>query len=454
MMFPFGIKFKVTLWYLLILAVTLGLVSVVTYYALARSLDNIVQGDSRLTVIRPKNIINVATGDATNEQPFPISSYVISEEWLANLQSQSSSSISIHAPQGQVVIDQKDFITPEMQGEQRVRVFLRRSENNPGSYEVLVITLPVSEAKSTLEAFKTFLYVVMPVTSVLAGGVGFLLIWVMLKPVKAMTRTAHQIGETDLGRRIEVRSEDELGQLALTLNQTFERLQKAFESEYQFTADASHQLRTPLAIMRGEATLALNKERSNEEYRKSLELISRETTHMSSIINKLLVLASVDSGKDNLSLGPVNLRDLLSDLATDVEALCEDKSLHFELDMRENLLVEGDEVKLRELFLNLLDNAIRYTLPGGSLTLSLTRRKNKACIAIKDTGIGIPQEHLPLIFKRFYRVDTSRLYNEGGAGLGLAICQGIAELHGGQITVESQVGVGSTFSVNLPLSKK
>jgi signal transduction histidine kinase len=252
------------------------------------------------------------------------------------MKSESSSPLSLYTPQGQLIIDQKDFITPEMKGEQRVRLFLRASENNPGSYEVLVITLPVSAAASTLEAFKTFLYVAMPVTLVLAGGLGFLLIWVMLKPVKTMTRAAHEIGETDLSRRIDVRSEDELGQLALTLNQTFERLQKAFESEYQFTADASHELRTPLAIMRGEATLALNKERSNAEYRKSLEVISQETSHMSSIITKLLTLARVDAGKNNLNSGPVRLKELLSELAADVSALCEDKSLHFNLDLQEN----------------------------------------------------------------------------------------------------------------------
>jgi signal transduction histidine kinase len=120
---------------------------------------------------------------------------------------------------------------------------------------------------------------------------------------------------------------------------------------------------------------------------------------------------------------------------------------------KRTLAVEGDEVKLRELFLNLLDNAMRYTPPGGSLTLSLTRRKNRACITVKDTGIGIPPEHLPHIFKRFYRVEQARFYNEGGAGLGLAICQGIVDLHGGKIEVESQPGVGSTFFVLLPLTK-
>ena len=455
MKFPLSIKFRITLWYLFILALTLVFFSTVTYYALSQSLHNIVLSDSRITVIRPLNPVAAPAGEQNGDgQPVMISSYTISEEWLTSLQSRPSSPLSLYTPQGQIEIDQKQFITPDMQGEQQVRLYLRRSGDGTGPYEVLASTQPVSEVNDTLAAIKQVLYIAVPVTAVLAGGFGFLLIWRMFRPMNAITRTAHAIEETDLSRRIDVKSSDELGDLALTLNQTFERLQKAFERERQFTADASHELRTPLAIMQGEATLALNKERSREEYRKSLEVISQEIVHMSSMVNKLLVLARADSGKEPVSFTSVKLKDLLSDLANDIEALCEDKSLRFHLDLRDDPELEGDAVKLREMCLNLLDNAIRYTPAGGDITLSLYRQENAACIAVKDTGIGIPAAHLPHIFERFYRVEKKRPNGEGGAGLGLAICQGIARLHGGRIEVESRTGAGTTFTVILPLNKK
>ncbi len=257
-----------------------------------------------------------------------------------------------------------------------------------------------------------------------------------------------------MSRRIEVSdNNDELGKLASTLNQTFERLQKAFSRERQFTSDASHELRTLLSIMRGEASLALTRERSQEEYRKSLEVISGEIDHMSSTIDKLLALTRTDSGRQYLSLNSIGLAEFLNDLASDVEVLCEEKSLNFKLDIIDQTTVEGDKVKLRELFLNLLDNAARYTPSEGSITVSLIRKGNSACVAVKDTGIGIPQEHLPYIFERFYRVDKASSQSPGGAGLGLAICQSIAELHGGKIEVDSKVGAGSTFRVILPLAR-
>jgi heavy metal sensor kinase len=451
-----SIKLKMTLWYLFILAVTLVIFSVVTYFALSNSLYNIAQSDYRLTAVQPESpLAAIETTEATFTQPVPIMSYVIGEDWLASLKKQSSNSLlSIYTTQGQVVIDQKKYISADMEGEQQVRIFLRYSASNPGYYEVLVSSQPISEVNDTLAAFKKVLYIAIPVTALLAGLFGFLLIWRLLQPVSEISRAAHAIEETDLSRRIEVKSDDELGRLSLTLNQTFEHLQKAFEREHQFTADASHELRTPLAIMQGEATLALNKERSQEEYRKSLEIISQETAHMSSIINKLLVLSRADSGKERLNARPVDLNRLLTEIASDIEVLCDEKSLHFSLELGDKITLQADEIKLRELFLNLLDNAVHYTAPGGSISLAMTRNENSVIISVSDTGIGIAEEHLPHIFKRFYRVEKARAQNEGGAGLGLAICQGIAKLHGGIISVQSKLGTGSTFSVSLPISGK
>ena len=264
------------------------------------------------------------------------------------------------------------------------------------------------------------------------------------QPAKLKKRT--------LSRRIEIQNRDELGRLAATLNQTFNRLQQAVQRERQFSSDASHELRTPLSIIQSEATLALKKDRTPEEYRKSLVSISQSTGQMSATINKLLFLSRMDSGKDQLNLTRVNLSDLLADVASNIEALCEEKSLLFDSSLAEGIYIEGDNVKLRELFLNLLDNAIKFTPTGGKVSLTLTKNEKQAAVVVSDTGIGIDEDHLPHIFERFYRVEKTSSEENKGSGLGLAICKQIVGLHKGHISVKSKVGVGSTFTVILPVA--
>jgi heavy metal sensor kinase len=269
--------------------------------------------------------------------------------------------------------------------------------------------------------------------------------------VDKIAQTAQEIEENDLSRRINVNTKDELGRLAATLNAMIGRLDKAFQRQKQFTSDASHELRTPLAVIEAESTLALQKERPANDYRQSLETISQEATQMSSLIEQLLTLARADAGKEQWNFTKVNLGKLITNLSADAEVLCQEKGLSFQLGQTQDLVVKGDEARLRGLFMNLLDNAIRYTPAPGTISVSIRREGQMAVAAVKDTGIGIPAEDIPFIFERFYRVDKSRSRAEGGTGLGLAICKHIAEAHGGKIEVESQVGAGSTFSVSLPL---
>jgi heavy metal sensor kinase len=452
MNFSLNIKTRLTLGYLVIIALILVFFSLFAYFLLSRSLNDISQRASTLTVIPPRYAALTSFSEMDiSPQPLLISNYLISREWLEQLKKASSSTLSIYTPLGQITINQGDFITPEMQGEQQVQLFLQPSAGNPGYYEVLASVRPV-EVDAALAAFTRTLLFAIPATAVLAAGFGFLLIRRMLKPVNVITRTARDIQEKDLSRRIEVEGNDELGKLAATLNQTFERLQKAFQRERQFTSDASHELRTPLSIMQSEATLALKKDRSKEEYRKSLLFISQEITHMSSIINKLLVLSRIDNGKENLCYSRTGLSELLSDLAADIEVLCEEKTIHFKADLQGDVFLDGDEVKLRELFLNLLDNAIKFTPSGGSISLTLISNEEQAVVSVSDNGIGMSEEHLPHIFERFYRIDKTPSTENTGSGLGLAICRHIAELHRGQIQVKSAAGAGSTFRVFLPVA--
>ncbi len=445
-----NIKVRLTLWYLLVTSLILIILSLVTYLLLSDSLYDIARKTSTLNVISP-SFIDTETPQILVEKPEPLILYTISEEWMERLQTEPASILSVHTRQGQIEINQKDFITADMSGEHQVQLFLRTSQNIPDSFEIVAIVQPISEVGNTLAAYRKVLMYVIPITALLAAIPGFFLIRRMLKPVNIITKTAQEIGEKGLDNRIEVMNpNDELGRLAETLNKTFDKLQNALRRERQFTADASHELRTPLSIMRGEASLALSKKRNAEEYQKSLEVIAAEINHMLSTINRLLELTRTDNGTEALKMERIDLADFFTDMASDIEALCEEKAIEFCLNIDKKCVVNGDSVKLRELFLNLINNAVRYTNREGEITMTLNRVGNEACIAISDTGIGIPPEHLPHIFERFYRVNKTNIESSSGAGLGLAICKSIAELHGGNIEVESKVGVGSTFSVLIP----
>ena len=333
---------------------------------------------------------------------------------------------------------------------------LPSSCNVPDSNNIsaaLVVGRPTEDITQALSGLLRTLMLAVPLTLVAAGGGGVFLARRALKPVDEMTHKAQDIEESDLSQRIKVKTKDELGRLASTLNQMIERLEKAFRRQQQFTGDASHELRAPLAVIQAESTLSLQKKRSASEYRSSLENIAVEASRMSLVIDQLLELARADAGKSPLLPEEINLGELLTELGSDVEILCRDKGLEFQLNQPESLTVTGDMTRLRALFLNLLDNAIRYTPGGGTISVSLKHEEDRAVVSVSDTGIGISPEDLPLIFERFYRVDKSRSRTEGGSGLGLAIAQYIATAHQGRIEVQSQPGEGSTFQVWLPLSK-
>jgi len=285
---------------------------------------------------------------------------------------------------------------------------------------------------------------------VLAGIGGFILANKSFKPVSKIIDTAQRIEENNLNERIEVQSEDELGRLASTLNQMISRLERAFEQQKQFTADVSHDLRTPLSIIQAETSLTLKRDRTTEEYKNSLQLIQDEVLYMSSIIDKLLFLARSDSKSQYYNFTTIDLKDLLEELIQKLKPLFHAKKLELHYELQEDLTVRGDKEKLKEAFLNILDNALKYTKIG-KVTILLQKSDDKAVVSILDTGPGIPEKDLSFIFDRFYRVDKARSNSEQSTGLGLAIVKEIIEVHNGQIEVTSKEGEGTTFYIILPL---
>jgi heavy metal sensor kinase len=454
MSFAKSIKFRLTIWYLVILVALLLLFGMMSYFMLSQSLYQGLDESLKTRVLSLENSLEV-------EDEHIDLGITLQPSELVLLYGNDGSLLQgfgweVEVPHIDAMVSQArgshaSFLTAQIPNGDEIRLYVAPLSGESG-ISAIVVGRSTNEVTKVLESFNNILIIAALATLALAGGGGFFMANRVLKPLERIRKTAQEIGESDLSRRIAINSEDELGRLALTLNHMIARLEAAFNRQRQFTADASHELRTPLAVVQAESTLALRKERTQEDYHKSLELISQEGEYMSAVVGKLLYLARIDAGKDQVNFERINLRELLAELSSDIEILAREKGLEFKLTPLKDLTVEGDKVKLEQLFLNLLENAIRYTPSGGSISASVVRDGKTAVIAIRDTGIGIPEEHIPHIFERFYRVDKARSRAEGGAGLGLAICQHIAEIHNGKIEVESQVGKGSTFSVSLPLA--
>jgi heavy metal sensor kinase len=461
MNFIHSIKFRFTIWYLLVLAVLLIALSAGVYFYLSRSLyqsldDSLELRSTQLQSI-PAILESIRQGEFQEELGEIVMLYFYSGDQLTEVSPRGISIPTPHELISQAIAGTSMFTTIQTTEGERLRLLAVPINVSilgppPGIQPAaLVIARSTKQIDQALAGLLRTLLIAVPLALALAAGGGIFLARRALKPVDKIAQTAQEIGESDLSRRINVNTKDELGRLAATLNEMIGRLEKAFQRQKQFTSDASHELRTPLAVIEAESTLALQKDRPSSDYRQSLESISQESRQMSSLIAQLLTLARADAGKEQWNFAEVNLGKLVTNLSTDVEVLCQEKGLSFQLGQTQNLVVKGDEARLRELFMNLLDNAIRYTPTPGTVSVSLRREGQMAVVAITDTGVGIPAEDIPLIFERFYRVDKSRSRAEGGSGLGLAICRHIAEAHGGKIEVESQVGAGSTFSVWLPL---
>jgi len=269
-----------------------------------------------------------------------------------------------------------------------------------------------------------------------------------LRPIENISAAAVKISAGDLSQRINVaEAESELGQLAAVLNSTFARLEAAFAQQQQFTADAAHELRTPVSVMLTQTQTALNRERSGAEYRETLEACQRASQRMRKLIESLLELARLDAGQETLKRLRFDLSQMANDCVELVRPLADERGVKI-LSELAPLEITGDSERLAQVVINLLTNAIQYNRSGGEARLKLESPGNLAVLTVADTGPGIPIEDLPHVFERFYRGDKSR--SSGNTGLGLAISKAIVEAHGGTIEVLSKPGAGTTFTVRLP----
>ncbi|MBR9976298.1 MAG: HAMP domain-containing protein, partial [Bacteroidetes bacterium] len=271
---------------------------------------------------------------------------------------------------------------------------------------------------------------------------------------------AQSISSENLGERIpQPGTHDEIDRMVATLNEMIQRLEQSFAQLEQFTANASHELRTPLTILKGEIEVALQQSRNDGEYRSVLESNLEEVRRISRTVEHLFLLARIDANAITPVREPVFLKPLLEEIAKDAAILAGEHEVRIESALDDIPEAQGDTIMLVQLFINLVENGIKYNRPGGSLRLKLTAHGANAAtgypgiarVEVSDTGIGIPHEELDSIFDRFYRVDKQRARSHGGAGLGLSIAQWIVRMHKGSINVRSREGEGTTFTVDIPI---
>jgi heavy metal sensor kinase len=318
---------------------------------------------------------------------------------------------------------------------------------------IVQVGTSMESVDQTLNRLLLVLLVTMPVALVVSLAGGWFLAGRALRPVDAITLAAQRIAGGDLTQRLNVpASSDEIGRLAGTFNNMIARLETSFRQIRQFSSDASHELRTPLTVMKGETELALRRPREAEDYTVVLESNLEEIDRMTRIVDELLFLSRADMGEVKMEHLPITLEALLEDVHRQASLLGQDRSVQVVLGLMTPAVVLGDELRLRELFLNLVDNAVKYSRPGGTVEMSLANETGHARVTIVDQGIGISREDQKRIFDRFYRTDDARAHTKKGTGLGLAISAWIAESHRGRIDVQSEVGKGSTFTVTLPLT--
>jgi heavy metal sensor kinase len=315
----------------------------------------------------------------------------------------------------------------------------------------IVLLSSLEEVDRELNQFFGVLITAVPLALALAGGFGYFLTRKALAPMKTLHRLAAEITVDRLDRRLPVLNQgDELGQLTQTINAMVARLEKSVSEIRRFTADASHELRTPLTAIRTEAEVALRMPMSVADHQQLLGSILEECERLTRMTEQLLTLAREDAGVGQAGSQIIDINSLLDNAVETIRPVADGKGVSLRYEGKENNQVRGDSTRLRQVFINLLDNAIKFTPQGGGVVLRCEGENHDVRISVHDTGEGILEEHLSRVFDRFYRVDKARSREMGGTGLGLSIAQTIVNAHGGKIELESAPGQGTTCVVTLP----
>jgi heavy metal sensor kinase len=457
-----SVRIRLTLWYVAVLAMVIIAFAVLVYFLTVRSLNQDL--NSRLEEMSHNFEVSFEAEQAEekekNRPPDEIIRVTLNEFKFRDYQ------FAVFADDGHLIDSTGNFYLPddiknlpplsdvEIEREP-FRLYVTSLELGENQYRLLIL-YSLKEQKTFERRLIGIFLVVVPLALFFAGFGGYFLARKSLAPIVEMSRRASNIGAKNLHERLPVANKkDELGTLAETFNLLLSRLENSFAQQRRFMADASHELRTPLAIVRGESEVALSKNnRASQDYRESLAVVHDESKRLTKIVEDLFTLARADAGQFQANFRSVYLDEILADCVRAVRVLAEKRNISLELEIREEMPFEGDEQLLHRMFLNLLDNSVKYNRAGGDVKIKAQKTDDEYQILISDSGIGIKAEEQTQIFERFYRADLARSRAEetktSGAGLGLSIAGWIAEIHHGGINLVSSDENGSIFAAIFP----
>src|SRR5499426_590050 len=466
-MHPRSIRARLTLWYTGLLTVTILLLGVSAYsllgYSLARDIDKALQGvavalaeqpsRSRLPTVAPdidaifRRFFGMSPWDHYVERRHPWSDRPPQESPAGTGRLPLSAQALSRASEGL-----ETFETVEGLGPYPVRVLTHPVQEAGRSTSLIQVGMSLESVSVTRHRFLLVTAAMLPLAALLAGGGGWLLARRALRPVDQMTEAARRISAEHLDEPVHTTGTgDELDRLAATLNDMLARLDVTFRQIRQFSADASHELQTPLTILQGELEVALRAPRSPDDYRRVLTSALEESDRIANLVEGLLLLSRADAGVLRMDHQPVDLARLVAEVCEQSQVLANARGVTLDLGPLTPVTIQGDHQHLRRLLLNLVDNGLKYTLAGGRVTLTLHQEGVWAILRVADTGIGLAPEEQERIFQRFYRAPTAVSRDVEGSGLGLCIARSIVEAHSGSIQIESSAGHGSIFTVRLPL---
>lgn len=464
-----SIRSRLTAWYVTLLAIILILFSVLLNYFLSKRLYESV--DNSLTV--SATVVATSATMRMTSSPLPglneffdqfmsvgnLNKFYRIYDGSGNVGSRSSNISASQFPLSQnayadALEGKNSYETFKVGGKHPIRVITMPVIQDGNLINLVQVGTSLEAVQETLGNLKIFLFTAVPSVLIFAASFARFMARRALKPISRIIDTAREIGQgQELSKRIPVlKIKDELGQLALTFNEMMNRLENSFKQMRQFSSDASHELRTPLTVLKGQNELILSKPRKPEEYQEVIVSNLEEINYMSKVLEDLFLLSKSDENQVNLDCRLLDLKPLVEEICKHADVLAGEKNIKIVIAFLEAVQIKGDEVRLRQMVWNILQNGIKYTQCGGELKISLQNEGEFALLTIQDTGIGIPEEDLGFIFNRFYRVDKARSKDEGGSGLGLSICRQIAKAHKGTIDVESKLGVGTRFKIRLPLT--
>jgi len=434
---PRSFRFRLTALYLGLFSLLFVLFSVFVYGGISKSLES--------------RIAETLASEADTAAGIFLDEF---DETKGDIQASANETVSamkLHGDEVSVWDGARALAAKSTGGAGEPRRTVERKVTAGGREYRIVVASSLRPVTETSRAALQVILIGLPLILALAGAGGYLLAGRSLRPLNNMASQARRITDSSLHTRIEIgRAAAEMELLVASFNELLARLDQSFESMRRFVADASHELRTPVAVIRGEADVALSADRSAAEYRASLAIVLDESRRLSLLVEDLLNLARADAGRVRLQTQDFYLNELVTDCCRSAQAMAGVRQLKLECRAGSDLQYRGDEQLLRRLVMNLLDNAIRYTPPGGTVSAALEPNGTAVKLQVADTGIGIAADDTTRVFERFYRAGESRSREDGGFGLGLAIVKWIAESHHGSVNCDSAVGEGSVFTVTLP----